>query len=74
MLITYSYLTYFTTVAGDFQTKVYGDFQADIADFKKFFARSQHFIKALYCHLQDGREYIWQNPRYSLRAGWQKIR
>lgn len=70
MLVTWAYLGF---CCCDY---VYGYYQSDREDLKSFL--SQKGLKSVYllhCRLQNGKEYIWRNPRCFkggsvFRSGW----
>ena len=65
MIMTYSY----TTKDG----KVFGDYQCEVEDFKKFFANMHKKLANIFVKLED-RFAIWTPPTKSQYSGWQVLR
>lgn len=53
-----------------------GEYQSDTDDLKAFMARYSRFsgMYMLYCKRQDGKQYLWRNPRWfkadEYQTGW----
>ena len=63
MLVQWEWLSSFFTY--------HGLYQSDTSDLKAFMRRIYRFsgVRILHCLLQDGREYIWRNPKHFPKCG-----
>lgn len=71
MLVQWEWLSSFDSGCCDSRTNYHGLYQSDTSDLKAFMRRVSPFsgVRILHCLLQDGREYIWRNPKHFPKCG-----
>ena len=53
--------------------KSFGDYQCDVADFKKWFHHAKSSVRCVIVWLENGETWLWTMPSRSKYSGWQKV-